>query len=78
MKATILGTHSISSNKSQYHKTGLTAVFVVFLSFPQSDIEILGDNRGNIVAYNPNTSVTGSICGDYWSIKNASSKKAKL
>jgi hypothetical protein len=35
-------------------------------------VDVLGEGEGNVIAYNPQTGVTGSVCGDYWSIKNVS------
>ena len=35
-------------------------------------VDVIGEGQGNVIAYNPQTGVTGSICGDYWSITNVS------
>ncbi len=47
---------------------------ILFVFISDSFVDVLGEGEGNVIAYNPQIGVTGSVCGDYWSIKNVSFK----
>jgi len=50
------------------------SIYNIFFHFKLAPlVDLIGEGQGNVIVKNRQTGVTGSICGDYWSITNVSS-----